>query len=90
MRTIYASSHIGLDELRNCLVSVRPLDLKGMGLLREQPQRLSGTARVPRPQLIEAVTEIVAYTGRCASAARSLANLTPIPLLSISLGEFGL
>ena len=80
----------GLDELICCLVSVPPLDLKGMGLLREQPQLLSGTTRVPRPQLIEAVTEIVAYTGRCASAARSLANLTPIPLLSISLGEFGL
>lgn len=80
----------GLDELHSCLVSVPPLDLKGMGLLREQPQILSGTARVPRPQLIEAVTEIVAYTGRCAAAARSLANVTPIPLLSISLGEFGL
>ena len=80
----------GLDELQNCLVSVPPLDLKGMGLLREQPQILSGTARVPRPQLIEAVTEIVAYTGRCTVASRSLANLTPIPLLAISLGEFGI
>ncbi|MBK9748905.1 MAG: hypothetical protein J0M07_14040 [Anaerolineae bacterium] len=80
----------GLDELRSCLVSVPPLDLKGMRLLREQPQLLSGTARVPRPQLIEAVTEIVAYTGRCTAATRSLANLTPIPLLAISIGEFGL
>ncbi len=80
----------GLDELRCCLVSVLPLDLKGMGLLREQPQLLSGTARVPRPQLIEAVTEIVAYTGRCTAAARNLESLTPIPLLSISIGEFGL
>ncbi len=80
----------GLDELHSCLASTPPLDLKGMGLLREQPQLLSSTARIPRPQLIEAVTEIVAYTGRCTAAARSLANLTPIPLLSISLGEFGL
>ena len=79
-----------LNELVSCLTSTPPRDLKGMGLLREQPHLLSGTSRIPRPQLIEAVTEIVAYTGRCTAAARSLANLTPIPLLSISLGEFGL
>ena len=84
-----SSVSFGLDELQSCLVSVPPLDLKGMRLLREQPHLLSGTARVPRPQLVEAVTEIVAYTGRCTAAARSLANLTPIPLLSVSLGEFG-
>lgn len=84
-----SSVPFGLDELQSCLVSIPPLDLKGMGLLREQPHLLSGTARVPRPQLVEAVTEIVAYTGRCAAAARSLANLTPIPLLSLSIGEFG-
>lgn len=79
-----------LNELVSCLASTPTLDLKGMGLLREQPHLISGTARIPRPQLIEAVTEIVAYTGRCAAAARSLANLTPIPILSVSIGEFGL
>ena len=78
-----------LNLLRECLLAVAPLELKGMGLLREQPHLLSGTARVPRPQLVEAVTEIVAYTGRCAAVARSLANLTPVPLLSLSIGEFG-
>ena len=78
-----------LNELVSCLASTPTLDLKGMGLLREQPHLLSGTARVPRPQLVEAVTEIVAYTGRCGAAARSLANLTPIPLLSLNIGEFG-
>ena len=80
----------GLDELHSCLVSVPPLDLKGMRLLREQPQLLSGTARVPRPQLIEAVTEIVAYTGRCAAAARSLANLTPVAICHHIVVEYGL
>jgi len=81
---------IGLDALRACIASAAPLELKGMGLLREQPHLISGAARIPRPQLIEAVTEIVAYTGRCAAAARSLANLTPVPLLSMSIGEFGI
>jgi hypothetical protein len=61
-----------------------------MGLLREQPHLISGTARIPRPQLIEAVTEIIAYTGRCAEVARSLANLTPVPLMNAVVWEFGL
>lgn len=80
----------GLDELRSCLLSAAPLELKGMGLLREQPDLMAGFTNVPRPQLVEAVTEIVAYTGRCAAAARSLANLTPVPLMSACVLEFGL
>ncbi len=79
-----------LNELVSCLASTPPLDLKGMELLREQPHLISDTARIPRPQLIEAVTEIVAYTGRCAAAASSLASLTPVPILSVSIGEFGI
>lgn len=69
---------------------LEPVDLKGMGLLREQPHLLGGFAQVARPQLVEAVTEIVAYTGRCAAAARSLATLTPIPILTVSIPEFGI
>ena len=83
-------SSLELNDLMTCLSAIEPLELKGMGLLREQPQLISGTARIPRPQLIEAVTEIVAYTGRCAEAARSVSNLKPIPLLTVSIGEFGL
>ena len=82
-------SPLGLDDLRVCLASIAPVELKGMGLLREQPHLIAGSSRIPRPQLVEAVTEIVAYTGRCAAAARQLANLTPIPLLSATLLEFG-
>lgn len=81
---------IGLDELRTCILSAAPLELKGMRLLREQPRLIAGFASIPRAQIVEAVTEIVAYTGRCAAAARSLANLTPVPLLSMSIGEFGI
>ncbi|MBN8593343.1 MAG: hypothetical protein J0M33_16420 [Anaerolineae bacterium] len=79
-----------LNEFMSCLLSIPPLDLKGMELLAQQPHLLGGFAQVPRPQLVEAVTEIVTYTGRCATAARSLANLTPIPLLSVSIREFGI
>jgi len=83
-------SPLGLDDLRACLASIATVELKGMGLLREQPHFIAGSSRIPRPQLVEAVTEIVAYTGRCATAARQLANLTPIPLLTVSILEFGL
>ena len=79
-----------LNEFMSCLLSIPPLDLKGMGLLREQPHLLGGFVQVPRPQLVEAVTEIVAYTGRCAVAARSLASLTPVPILTVSVPEFGI
>ena len=81
---------IGLDELRTCILSAAPLELKGMGLLREQPRLIAGFASVPRAQIDEAVTEIVAYSGRCAAAARSLASLTPIPLMNAIVGEFGI
>jgi hypothetical protein len=84
------SVSFALNELVSCLASTPPLELKGMGLLREQPHLISGTARIPRPQLIEAVTEIIAYTGRCAEVARSLANLTPVPLMNAVVWEFGL
>jgi len=83
-------SPLGLDDLRACLASIAPVELKGMGLLREQPHLIACSSRIPRPQLVEAVTEIVAYTGRCTAAARSLSNLTPIPLLTVSILEFGL
>jgi hypothetical protein len=83
-------SALGLEDLRACLASIASVELKGMGLLREQPHLIASSSRVPRPQLIEAVTEIVAYTGRCAAAARQLTNLTPIPLISATILEFGL
>jgi hypothetical protein len=79
----------GLDELRACLASILPLELKGMELLRGQPHRIGAIAPVPRSQVVEAVTEIVAYTERCGAAARSLATLAPIPVLTALVMEFG-
>ncbi len=81
-------SPFGLEDLRACLAGIARVELKGMGLLREQPQLLAGSAPIPRAQLVEAVTEIVAYTGRCAAAARQLAQLTPIPLRTVDIVEY--
>lgn len=78
-----------LNELTSCIASAAPLELKGMGLLREQPRLIAGFASLPRAQIVEAVTEIVAYSGRCAAAARSLASLTPVPLMNAIVWEFG-
>jgi hypothetical protein len=76
--------------LRLIFEQLEPLELKGMGLLREQPRLIAGFASLPRRQIVEAVTEIVAYTGRCATAARSLASLTPVPLMNAIVWEFGI
>jgi hypothetical protein len=80
---------MNLDALRTCIASTAPLELKGMGLLREQPRLITGFAIVPRVQVVEAVQETIAYTGRCAAAARNLANLTPVPLLNALVWEYG-
>jgi hypothetical protein len=83
-------SSIDLESLRACLANTTPVDLLGMRLLREQPHLFRTSLPVPREQLVEAVTEIVDYTGRCTTAARQLANLTPISLKTMTVLEFGL
>jgi hypothetical protein len=85
---IMVGSPFGLEDLLACLAGITPVDLKGMGLLRAQPHLLAGTAPIPRSQLVEAVTEIVAYVGRCAAAAQQLAQLTPIPIRAVSIVEY--
>lgn len=82
------SVHLG--ELHVCLTGLPPLELQGMRLLKERPHLMTATHPIPRQLVVEAVTEIVAYTERCRVAARQLANLSPIPLLTLSLLEFGL
>jgi len=79
-----------LEGLRGCLASAEPIELQGMRLLKERPHLMTATHPIPRHLVVEAVTEIVAYTERCTATARQLANLSPIPLLTLSLLEFGL
>jgi hypothetical protein len=76
-------------DLCACLTAVAPCELLGMTLLRQGSPQLF-PADVPCDVLREAVTEIVAYTGRCAAAARRLADLSPIPLVQVVIPEFGL
>ena len=79
------------DTLRDCLLTIPVVDLKGMALLREC-RSIGGffPTGIPREPLIEAVTEIVAYTERSQRAAEALANLTPIALKTFDMLEYGL
>lgn len=77
------------DDLRACLAATPPVDLLGMTLLKQGSPRLH-PVDIPRDTLREAVTELVAYTGRCTAAMRRLSNLAPVPLTHISIPEFGL
>lgn len=90
-------SPINLSELHSCLAGLPPVELKGMALLRERratrqffPQLEGGQQGIPRETIAEAVTEIIDYTERCRRAAQQLAKLTPIPLTTIDILEFGL
>ena len=77
------------DDLRACLAATPPVELLGMTLLKQgSPQLLPSD--IPRDMLREAVIELVAYTGRCTTAAQRLSNLTPIPLVNIVFAEYGL
>ncbi|MBE2193915.1 MAG: hypothetical protein IAE83_07040, partial [Anaerolinea sp.] len=45
---------------------------------------------IPRSQMVEAVTELVGYTRRCAYAAAQISQLASVPLTSLQLMEYGL
>ncbi len=84
-----SSMGITHHDLCACLSAIAPVELLGMTLLRQgSPQMIP--ADVPRDALRQAVTEIIAYTGRCAVAAQRLRDLSPIPLAHIVIPEFGL
>lgn len=81
---------MNVDILRDCLAAIAPVDLLGMRLLKACPQPGLYPADIPRDTLKEAVSEIVEYTGRCIAVAQRLSHLTPIPLTTIDILEFGL
>lgn len=76
--------------LRDCLVAIAPVDLLGMRLLKACPQSGLYPTDIPRETLKDAVAEITDYTARCRATARHLSHLTPIPLTTIDILEFGL
>lgn len=73
------------DDLRLCLAAIPPCQLLGMTLLKQ-----GCPLDVSRDVLREAVTEIIAYTGRCAAAAHHLRDLSPVPLTTIVFAGYGL
>ncbi len=82
-----------LTSLRDCLAQIEPVQLLGMELLKQNsthPQRQWFPAGIPRNQLVDAVTELVGYTRRCAYAAEQISQLTSVPLTSVIIVEFGL
>ena len=87
---------VTLQSLRDCLSEVRPVELKGMALLKERrPQgqffpRIGEESSLSREIVAEAITEIVAYTQRCRLAAERLSDLTSIPVTAFSALEYGL
>ncbi len=87
---------VSLHSLRDCLSDVRPVELKGMALLKERrPQgqffpRIGEENGLSREVVAGAITEIVAYTHRCRVAAERLTDLTPIPVIAFSALEYGL
>jgi hypothetical protein len=78
------------DELHQCLATITPVELAGMRLLKERPHFLFASQAIPREQLIEAVTELIGYTDRCAVASSKLAGLPPVSLTAATVLEFGL
>ncbi len=80
-----------VEDLRDCLLALPPLELKGMALLREHcPADGFFPAGIPRSTMVEAISEITAYTERARRMGEALANLAPIPLLEQPVLEYGL
>ncbi len=82
-----------LTSLRDCLAQIEPVQLLGMELLKQHSAHPQGhwfPVGIPRNQLVDAVTELVGYTRRCAYAAEQISQLTSVPLTTICILEFGL
>jgi hypothetical protein len=76
------------EDLAACLLTLPPVELLGMTLLRSS-QQLFPTG-LPREVVKEAVMEMVAYTERCAATVQQLRRLGSVPLTRISILEYGL
>ena len=84
------SAGMKAENLRDCLLSLSPVELLGMKLLQDRPHTGFFPSDVPREALKAAVVEIIDYGERCQHAARQLSKLAPIPLIGIELWEYAL
>lgn len=84
------SPNLSLMAVHDCLQAMQPLELLGMQLLQNHTPTVLMPTGIAREQLVAAVTELVDYSGRCASALRQLSDLAAIPLLTVPTLEYGL
>lgn len=83
-----SSAGMNAEALRECLLSLPPLELLGMKLLQDAPHAGLFPSDVPREILKAAVVELIDYGERCQSAAQRLSGLTPVPVVGVELWEF--
>ncbi|MAS35637.1 MAG: hypothetical protein CL610_16625 [Anaerolineaceae bacterium] len=81
---------ITLEHIHDSLMALPPAGLLGMHLFQTHAAVNLFPTGIAGEQLVNAVTELVAYGERCRAALGHLSHLTPIPLTSISALEFGL
>jgi hypothetical protein len=84
------SAGMTAETLRDCLLNLPPLELLGMKLLQDSPHAGFFPSDVPRETLKSAVIEMIDYGERCQSAAQRLSKLTPVPVTTVSILDFGL
>jgi len=84
------SAGMTVNQLRDCLLNLPPLELLGMTLLQSTPHTGFFPSDVPRETLKTAVVEMIDYGERCQSTAQRLSKLTPVPITTIDLWEYAL
>ena len=84
------SAGMTVNQLRDCLLNLPPLELLGMTLLQSNPHAGFFPSDVPRETLKTAVVEMIDYGERCQSTAQQLSKLTPVPITTIDLWEYAL
>ena len=85
-----SSAGMTARNLRDCLLSLPPVELLGMTLLQNTDHAGFFPSDVPRKTLKAAVIEIIDYGERCQHTARRLSKLAPVPLTEIDLWEYAL
>ena len=82
--------NFSLNDLRDSLNALPPVDLLGIRLFQTHPTARVFPAQIVREQLVTAVAELVEYGERCRAALSQLSQLASIPIINIPALEFGL